>query len=275
MKFFRHATNEKTITLYPFVCWHVGAPQADYKFIDEMVARLKDDPHGKGIYMGDGGECVTRSSKGMIYTQTMNPQEQVNWLVAKLAPIRHKLLFGVRGNHGNRTFKDSGLGFDDCLCLGLQIPYLGTAAFMRLKVHRTSYSVFVHHGLDSGVAIGTKINKAKKFEEVIIADAIFSAHSHICAVIPPHHRAYLLENANDGGHPIRWITTHGYICGCAYDSRSGYAEDKGYPPLLPGHLSVTFDGHRHGDLNAVKQQTYQLYHRGANDNHQWSEHTEG
>jgi len=261
MKFFRHATTEKTITLYPFVCWHVGAQQCDYEFIDEMVRRVQDDPHGKIIYMGDGGECVTKSSKGMIYEQTMNPQEQVNWLVSKLHPVREKILFGVRGNHGNRTFKESGLGFDECLCLALQVPYLGVAGFLRLLVHRTPYDVFVHHGLDSGVAIGTKIMKAKKFEEVIIADAILSAHSHICAVIPPTHRAYLNSN---GGAPIRWLTTHGYICGCAYDSRSGYAEDKGYPPLLPGHISITFDGHRDHSRNGVKQQTYQLFQQDAN-----------
>jgi hypothetical protein len=263
MRYFRHETREKTITLYPFVCWHVGAPQADYEFINEMVERLKEDPHGRGIYMGDGGECVTKSSKGQIYEQTMSPQEQLNWVANKLIPVKEKMLFGVKGNHGWRTFKDSGLNFDEGLCIKLGIPYFGVSAFWNLKVGRSQYDVFTHHGIDSGVAIGTKVMKAKKFEEVIIADAIMSAHSHICAVIPPHHRAYL-ESAN-AGQSIKWRTTHGYICGCAYDSRSGYAEDKGYPPILPAHIAITFysDGKNHD-----RSQTYEIFHADANKKNQ-------
>jgi len=259
MRHFRYETAEKKLTLYPFVCWHIGAPQADYEFINEMVQRLKDDPYGRGVYMGDGGECVTKTSKGQIYEQTMSPQEQLNWLKNKLQPVKEKLLFGIKGNHGWRTFKDSGLGFDEALCLALGIPYFGTATFMELTVGRSSYDVFIHHGLDSGVAIGTKINKAKKFEEIIIADAILSAHSHICAVIPPHHRAYLERHCGTEKH-IKWRTTHGYICGCAYDSRTGYAEDKGYPPLLPGHIAITF----HGLRDHARLQTHEMFHADAN-----------
>lgn len=260
MRYFRYSTPENKVTFYPLVCWHVGAAQADYEFIDEMIYRVKEDPHGKAIYLGDGGECVTKTSKGMIYEQTMSPQEQLNYLRARLAPIKSKLLFGVKGNHGWRTFKDTGLGFDESLMLSLGVPYHGTATFWNLAVNRSTYDIFTHHGLDSGVAIGTKINKAKKFEEIVIADAILSAHSHICAVIPPHTRAYL-NNGKSGG--IRWLDTTGYICGCAYDSRTGYAEDKGYPPILPAHIAITFHGTINGGTPA-KRQSHEIIRADAN-----------
>jgi hypothetical protein len=35
---------------------------------------------------------------------------------------------------------------------------------------------------------------------------------------------------------------HGYICGSAYDSRTGYAEEKSYSPILPSWIVVEFDG---------------------------------
>lgn len=271
MRYYRLETKEKSITLYPFVCWHVGAPQSDYEFIDQMVRRLEDDPFGRGIYMGDGGECVTKNSKGLIYEQTMAPQEQLNYLKHKLDPVREKMLFGIKGNHGWRTFKDSGLGFDESLCLALGIPYFGTSVFWNLLVNRSSYDIYTHHGVDSGVAIGTKINKAKKFEEVVVADAIMSAHSHICAVVPPHHRAFLIDNkTGEKESRIRWRTTHGYICGCAYDSRTGYAEDKAYPPILPAHIAITFGGRTHNG-KIVKEQTYQMFHSDANRERQPNE----
>lgn len=264
MRYFRYVTKEKKITLYPLVCWHVGAPQADYEFIHEMIARVKDDPYGKAIYLGDGGECVTKSSKGHIYEQTMSPQEQKQWLVDALQPIKDKFLFGVRGNHGNRTMKDSGLSFDESLCSALGIPYLNIAAYWNLVVGRSSYDIYTNHGVDSGVNTGVKINKAKVFEHLVDADAIITAHSHICAAIPPTRRAYL-RNESAGGFPIKWRSTYGYIAGCAYDSRTGYAEEKAYSPLLPAHIAITFhsDTKAHGRL-----QTHEIFDVDANKSNQ-------
>ena len=264
MRYFKYATKEKQVNLHPFVCWHVGAPQSDYEFINEAIARLAEDPYGLGVYMGDGGECVTKSSKGLIYEQTMAPQEQLNYLVDRLRPVREKLLFGVKGNHGWRTFKDSGLGFDESLCMALQMPYLGTSAFWNLLVNRSSYDIFTHHGLDSGVATGTKVNKAKKLEEIVEADVIMSAHSHICMAIPPVRRAYIKDNKTGERSRINWRTTYGYICGCAYDSRSGYAEDKGYPPILPAHIVLSFDGHMQAKGRINKEIRHQIHDVDAN-----------
>lgn len=260
MKYFKYSTDKNSLTLYPIVCWHIGARQSDEQFITDTIDRIKNDPNAVWLYLGDGGECVTKYSKGDVFAQTMPPRDQLQKLVDLLLPIREKGLFLVKGNHDARTFKESGLDFTHALSLGLQLPYLGTSAFWNLKVNRTSYDIFTHHGLDSGVNIGGKVNAAKKFEQFVHADAIFSAHSHICCELPPAHVAYLANGTGagvrsgrrsgnvagllDGQHqsPIKWRTTREYICGCAYDSRTGYAEDKGYPPIIPAHLSVTFSG---------------------------------
>lgn len=239
MKYFRHEVKGNKVTVYPFVCWHIGAPQSDEKFIKEMVYRVKEDPIGKWLYMGDAGECVTRYSKGDIFTQTMDLTEQQKYFAELVRPIKDKGLFGVKGNHGNRVFKETGLDFDESLCVRLGIPYMGTACFWQLVLKRgesTShvFDIYTHHGIDSGVSTSAKINKAKALEQIVVADAILSAHSHICCEIPPKHTALLKSEG------IQWMTTHEYICGCAYDSRTGYAETKGYPPILPAHLGVTF-----------------------------------
>ena len=222
---------------------HLGAPQSDGDFIDAQIERAMDDPNGYVVYMGDGGECVTKMSKGDIFTQTLNPTEQLKLAVSIMRPLAkaNKLLFAIDGNHGKRTFKETGLSWDESLALALGIPYFGTAVFWHLKVNRTVYSIYTHHGLDSGVNVGTKINKAKALENIVIADAILSAHSHIAVEVPPCTRAYL-DSEHQASNPIRYITTHEYIVGCAYDSREGYAEDKGYPPILPAYMMIEFDG---------------------------------
>lgn len=239
MRYFKHEVSENKATIYPFVCWHLGAEQSDEKFIKEMIYTVKHDDSAKWIYLGDGGENAIAHSKGDVYSQTMSPQEQVNELHALLRPIREKGLFLLKGNHGNRTYKETGISPDEMLGLALQLPYLGTSAFMHLKVNRSLYSVFLHHGGDSGVSIASKVNAAKKPEATVNADAIITAHSHVLMELPPVYRVRLDASRKE---PVVWDTTYEYIAGSAYDSRSGYAEDKMYPPIIPSHLGLEFSG---------------------------------
>ena len=64
MKYFRYEAAGRHVTLYPLVCMHIGAAQSDEAFIKEHVARIAADPDGLWVYLGDGGECVTKASKG-------------------------------------------------------------------------------------------------------------------------------------------------------------------------------------------------------------------
>lgn len=248
MKYFRYETKEAELHLYPLVCWHRGAKQSDTGFIEKIVECIRLDPLAKWLYMGDGGECVTKGSKGDVFEQTMSPTDQQNDVVRLTRPIWDKGLFGVAGNHGKRTFKETGLDWDETLCAKLGIPYLGTAAFWHLKLragpgaeHPAVFSIYTHHGIDSGVSIASKVNRAVAFDRTFIADTILTAHSHVAMDLPPRYYATL------GRSGIVWNATHEYICGSAYDSRTGYAEDKGYPPLLPSHVMISFNGGKHGE----------------------------
>ena len=226
------------LRLYPLACMHVGASQCDMRFIKEQIARIKHDPAARWAYLGDGGECVTTMSKGDVYGQLLAPGQQQDLLVDLLSPIKEKGLFGIIGNHGARIYKATGLDFDHTLCARLGIPFLGLAAMANFVVNRSSYDMYFHHGIDSGVTLQSKIAKAESFGKFIDADAIFTAHSHVAIALQP---AALLSADNDRSR-VRTKLRHQYICGSAYDSRTGYAEAKGYPPLLPSWLSVEFNG---------------------------------
>lgn len=233
----------KRLRLYPLVCMHIGAPQCDLKFLTKHIQRIKEDEDARWVYMGDGGECVTKHSKGDVYGQLIAPQAQLDMLVELLHPIRDKGLFGIRGNHGHRVYKETGLSFDHTLCSNknLAIPYLGVAAFARFLVGRSHYSAYFHHGVDSGVSLRSKISAAEKFNDHIIADSIYTAHSHVAEDLTPAPYQQV-ESSGNGTFFVATRLRHQYICGTAYDSRTGYAEDKGYKPLLPAYLSVEYDG---------------------------------
>lgn len=228
------------VRVYPLPCFHIGAPQSDATFIREHLRRIAADPHGVWISMGDGGECVTAGhSKGDPYAQIYNPQQQLDIIVSLLTPIKRKGLLGVRGNHGHRVYKASGVSFDKNICDALDIPYLGAQGFCGLHVGKHTYELYFHHGVDSGITLASKVNKAEHFGRFVDADAIFTAHSHIAIALPP-----LALNSRQGTK-----LRHQYICGSGYDSRTGYASDKGYPPLLPSFLSVCFSGTKRHQLS--------------------------
>ena len=258
--YFRFETPNNKINIYPLVCFHVGCPQSDLDFIREHVERIRKDPFARWIYMGDGGEVCTRNSKGDIFAQTLSPTAQQNLLVELLAPIRDKGLFGVQGNHGNRVYKETGLDFDETLCAKLGIPYLGVDAFWHLKVKDVYFSIYTHHGVSSGVSISSKVNKAKVFETTVVADAIFTAHSHVSMELPPRYFVEL-GDPRASKDPTKWSATHEYICGSAYDSRTGYAAEKGYPPLLPSHIVVTFARKKTHDGTRRKAQSMQVFRK--------------
>lgn len=250
---------ESVIRLYPLPCIHMGSPQCDAVFLKEHIKRIKNDPNGRWVYMGDGGECATTLSKGDIYGQLLSPQLQLDALVDIMEPIKGKGLFGIRGNHGHRVYKATGLSFDHNLCTALGIPYVGVGTFANLVVNRSSYDTYWHHGTDSGVSLRAKISAAENFARFINADAIFTAHSHVAMKLTP---AALLEADNDQ-RVARTRMRQQYICGCAYDSRTGYAEDKGYPPLLPAYLCVEFNG-RIIEGRGQKSQTHRIFESDGN-----------
>lgn len=259
MNYFRYETKESEIHLYPIVCWHIGVKQSDTEFIASIINKISEDPLARWVYMGDGGECVTKLSKGDVFSQTLSPAEQQVRLVELLTPIKAKGLFGVKGNHGNRIYKETGLDFDETLMARIGLPYLGQAAFWHLKLRAGTedsvyFSIYTHHGVDSGVTIASKVTKGQVFDRTFIADAILTAHSHVAMDLPPRYYA-TLGDPRRTRDPIKWDATYEYICGSAYDSRTGYAEEKGYPPLLPSYIVVTFKTRKIVDGRRVKEQS--------------------
>lgn len=226
------------INLYPLPCLHVGAPQCDVAFIKEHINRIKEDPYAKWIYMGDGGDCITKISKGHLFTQLYNPTEQQNILVDILSPIKDKGLFALRGNHGNRIYKETGLSFDMTLACRLGLPYLDIEAYCNINVNKSTYDIYCHHGIDSSSVLRTKIQAAEQFMSHIDADIYLTAHSHVAVELPPSS----LQTFNNDSRRVVTRYRYLYICGTGYDSRDSYATEKGYKPLLPAYLSVKLDG---------------------------------
>jgi hypothetical protein len=209
-------------------------------FIKRLVKRVEKDPLALWVYMGDGGECVTKTSKGNIYEQLMNPGDQLRTFARLVEPIRDKGIIGIRGNHGNRIDLASGIGWDEILCSRIGIPYAGIAAFWGLQLNngnkRTGVSIYMHHGAGGALTPMGKIKAATKPLEIVAADICLTGHTHGCGEVWPPRVIASLDNNQKR---IKWTHARAFACGSAYDSRSGYAEEKMYPPIIPEQLCIS------------------------------------
>jgi len=134
------------------------------------------------------------------------------------------------------VFKDTGLSFDKNLCHRLGVPYMGVQAFAYFNLPYVGYDLFFHHGIDGGVSMQVKVGAAMKFNQFVDVDALVTSHSHVALDLPP---ATLLS-CDNAHSKVQTKLRHSYITGSGYDSRTGYAAEKGYPPLLPQFCAIRF-----------------------------------
>jgi len=234
------------VNIYPFTDWHVGSKQCDFQFIEHMVNRVKNDPIGYWLYLGDGGECVTKSSKGRVHEQVYDPGTQLKIIYNVLKPVMTKGLFGIRGNHGDRIDKDTGVEWDEVLCRTLNLPYAGVSAMVSLRLEgannrRTTTSLYAHHGVSVATTHTGKIKAATKPVAFILADIILTGHSHGCGEVWPPNVYATLKNGR-----VKWISSRVFACGSAYDGRTGYAEEKLYSPITASHVILHLSQVRKG-----------------------------
>lgn len=256
MRYLEYRHDGPELHLYPLSDWHVGAKQFSEPFALSLIKRIKADPLARWFYMGDGGECNTLHSKGNVYEQLLTPGQQITKLVEYWTPIKNKGLFGIRGNHGHRIDKETGLGWDKTLCDRIGIPYAGVAAFLWVVLRGTKaikqvdtksrsecigISLYCHHGVGGAATPGGRVTAGRKGAGLAVADIFLSGHSHSCGEVgDPLHLAYIDPlrggSRNNGG--IRWRTLRFFTTGSAYDSRSGYNEEHMRPVLLPQHIML-------------------------------------
>lgn len=95
--------------IYPLGCLHVGAAGCDEKNLAEMVAEIAQDDRAFWLGLGDMGNYIARNDK------RFNPLELASWIKVSdlvdlpkaqvrrirqlLAPIAHKCIALVEGNH--------------------------------------------------------------------------------------------------------------------------------------------------------------------------------
>lgn len=140
-----------------------GHKQCLVKKLKEYLNWVLVEPNRYIVFGGDMVDAGHVQSKGSPFEQVGDPQEEL-WQFCKLAaPLRHRVLGYVGGNHERRsipTFGDLGRS----IATILKLPYSPGKQFIDITFGKHKpFKMSMHHGFGSAQTIGSIANGTAKF----------------------------------------------------------------------------------------------------------------
>lgn len=181
--------DRQDITVIPIADVHLGARECMEQEFIEFINTVKDKPN---VYLVLGGDLInnaTRSSVTNIFEEVMRPSDQKKEMAKILAPVAHKILAAVSGNHERRSGKDADDDPTyDILCkIDREDVYRENMAFVKIQFGdqngsgqaNPTYTVVVTHGAGGGALTSGAVLKGERFGYAVDGmDALIMGHTH-------------------------------------------------------------------------------------------------
>lgn len=237
------------IKLVPISDLHFGSSECNMDLVKRTIELIEKGQDTYGCFIGDLIEVAGVGSIGREKDQSENINDQISKVVEMFKPIKHKILFGICGNHEYRTEKQIGLDVSRIICEMLEVQYckweklfvLGLRSRKNSKF-RSMIKAYAHHGTGGGSTTGGKINSAEKLHyRAPTANLILSGHTHI-----PSHTMSEIRDITSFGVEKSFIQ-HYVVCGTTHKS-DGYAAMKAYRPQPTVQVCVSIELTRNDDV---------------------------
>lgn len=167
------------IKVIPIADLHYGSVSFNEELFKKYLKYVEETPNVFVMLLGDMIENATKQSVADgVYLQFEDPQEQCLSICKMLAPIQHKIICSVRGNHEKRS---RNLGLDPGLFIAemLDVPYFAEPVYVDVLFNSHRFSFRIWHGRGASRTEGGKLNSA--IEAVMFTDFThfyLSAHVH-------------------------------------------------------------------------------------------------
>lgn len=230
------------VQLRPVGDVHWGAHTCDVELSKET---LKDCLEKKQyiIGMGDMLECGLNNSVGdSVYTQTLNPQEQMEEMVELLRPLAEaRLIIGLHsGNHCERIKKTTSIDIMAIMCDLLKVPYLGYTCFHYWQVGKQNYSAYSTHGSSGARLPYSKIKAVLDLFRYVDTEIALMGHMHTL-----QHMTALYYRVDRHTKGVVEANRHALITGSFLRYKNSYAEMMNLPPVQLGTALISLYGNEH------------------------------
>lgn len=247
----------KEVIVVPVSDIHYGNPMFSKHHLERTIDFILSKPNIVTILNGDLAECVIKSSKGDISSQTAIVQKQYEFIRDAFMPVAKagRIMGVTQGNHCFRIMDTAQMDLCDMWAKDWKCPYgreeilvkiTFGAGNARMANQRYSYYIYATHGFGGARTKGAKNVKVERSSHQVHADVYIMSHDHDASI---QEGAYLTP------HPRTWIDKMtGFKCGTmhstnkklvktgAYLKRGGYAARGGYDPVTLGITEIKLKG---------------------------------
>lgn len=232
------------INIAPLFDVHYGHHAHRHDKFLEYVKWIKENDHVYAVIGGDLMENALDDGRGMTYDQVHNPESQLNDMIKMLAPIAHKILFAIPGNHELRTYHKTGIEVMRVIADKLKIPYFSGPVYATILANGYKWSMYTMHGYGNSQTKGGKMNmagKARKFTGLV--NFFLSGHTH--DALAESETSMVEDPLNCRLHYMaQWTVVAPSFLGYEHT----YAYKAGYPPPSKGGVSLELSDN--GDYKA-------------------------
>lgn len=227
-------TKEKSVFIAPLFDVHFGQKAHKFEKFRSYLRWIEDTPNVYVILGGDLMENAIDDGRGMTYDQIHNPESQFNQMYRMLAPIAHKVLVSVPGNHEERTYKKTGIDIAAVMAQRLNVPYFAGPTFLDVLYAGQRFTFYVWHGRGNSQTKGGKMNaagRARKFTSLVHFYVSGHTHDRVCeaeTMLYPNPLTCTLEQKQ------QWTI----VAPSFLDWYDTYAYRAGYPPPAKGGVSM-------------------------------------
>jgi predicted MPP superfamily phosphohydrolase len=226
------------IEIYPIHDLHYGNKQFDLDKWKKLKAEILAEPNRYCVMVGDLMEMAVPGSKSDMFTQTVPPEAQKEWIAYEMGELADRIIAVVSGNHEhNRATKICGLYplYDACCWAKIQDRYRENFAVVDIAVgKRLGTNVRQYH------YAGFLTHKAKELKAWSTVDTLEGfdfmcyGHDHDPKEHSRAHLVYYAQNKNLKVKTVETVNVGSFLAYGGYAARAAYRppSDKLYKIVL-------------------------------------------
>ncbi len=236
------------IIIAPIYDAHLGHYAHKREKLLAYIRWIEETPNVFTFLGGDFEENALDDGRGMTYSQEIPPSLQIKRGCDLLAPIAHKILFVLSGNHEQRTEKKTNIDPSSVMASYLDIPHYAGPVYCSILGKGRKWKFYAFHGNTNSQTKGGKLNAAgrpRRFTDFV--HFFISGHTHDPMV---NNETCLVEDPvlSRLTYQTQWIVT----CPSFLGWENTYAYVAGWPP--PGKGGVAIHLYATGDYEAVQRE---------------------
>ena len=171
------------IYVVPLADLHEGARDADHTVSDGYIRWIAERDNAFTILNGDLLNCAWKESTPELWEDLITPDDAYKHLLARLMPIKDKILMITRGGHEESIYRKVGHDYMAQLAHDLgDVPYKPDGGMVGTRLASTGSSQVFYgwatHGWGGARTIGAKVKKVEELAWAVDADYYVLSHDH-------------------------------------------------------------------------------------------------